>query len=152
MSATDRCDNPMCTCSPCSCVQCRCGVARLGELERRVMEILWEIPGREVTVRQVADRLPGYAYTTVATVLDRLTHKGLVHRRREGRTIRFMVTGTPAAHTAMLMHEMLEVTSDPEGTLVCFAEIVSASEADTLRRAFEERASVGPVSTDEWGE
>ena len=149
MSAADPCDNPMCSCSPCTCEECRCGVARLGGLERRVMEILWEASGREVTGRHVADRLPGYAYTTVATILDRLSHKGLVRRRKEGRTIRFKVTGTPAAHTAMLMHEMLEETSDPEGALVSFAEIVSPSEADTLRRAFEERARAIPASTGE---
>ncbi len=113
------------------------------------MEILWEASGREVTGRQVADLLPGYAYTTVATVLDRLSHKGLVLRRKEGRTIRFMVTGTPAAHTAMLMHETLKVTSDPEGALACFAELVSASEAVILRRAFEERARMAPASEGE---
>jgi predicted transcriptional regulator len=113
------------------------------------MEILWGTSGREVTGREVADLLPGYAYTTVATVLDRLHHKGLVQRRKEGRTIRFTVTGTPAAHTAMLMHEVLETTSDPEGALACFAEIMSHSEANALRRAFEERSGPTPASTGE---
>ena len=36
------CDNPMCSCDPCTCDTCTCGVARVGELERRVMTILWE--------------------------------------------------------------------------------------------------------------
>ena len=36
------------------------------------MEIMWESPARSLTGRDVANRLPRYAYTTVATVLDRI--------------------------------------------------------------------------------
>lgn len=55
-------------------------------------------------VRDVVDVLPEYACTTVATVLDRLVHKGLVHRRIQRRTVLFTGVGTPGAHTAVLMH------------------------------------------------
>ena len=72
--AKTTCDNPMCSCDPCGCDHCTCGVARVGDLERRVMTILWEQGGDEMTGRQVADALPENAYTTVATVLDRLVH------------------------------------------------------------------------------
>src|SRR5580658_1766630 len=101
------CANPMCSCEPCGCDDCRCGAARLGDLERRVMEIVWESPGREVTGRQVADALPEYAYTTVATVLDRLAHKGVLRRRMVERTIRFTSAGSKGAYTAVLMHDAL---------------------------------------------
>ena len=77
MTKATQCDNPMCSCDPCTCDDCACGVARLGDLERRVMEILWTGGGHEITGREVADQLPENAYTTVATVLDRLVHKGL---------------------------------------------------------------------------
>ncbi len=40
-------------------------MVRLGDLERRVMEILWVEFGSELTGREVAEHLPGYAYTTV---------------------------------------------------------------------------------------
>src|SRR5664280_225061 len=76
MQPTAGCTNPKCTCDPCTCSDCKCGVTTLGDLERRVMEILWEHPGIELSGRQIADRLPGYAYTTVATVLGRLGDKG----------------------------------------------------------------------------
>ena len=102
-----------------------------------MMDLLWEDPGRELTGRQLADALPGYAYTTVATVLDRLVQKGMVNRRMEGRTIQFSPTGTRAAHTAELMHETLAVTGDPDSTLVRFAETLSRSEAEILRCALE---------------
>jgi len=138
MSATTTCDNPRCSCSPCTGADCRCGVARLGDLERRVMEVLWAEPVREMSSRNVADALPDYAYTTIATVLDRLTHKGLVRRRMNGRVIQFTATDTRAANTAMLMREALASTSDPDAALVCFVESVSHAEAKVLRHALDE--------------
>jgi predicted transcriptional regulator len=54
----------------------------LGEAERRVMEVMWR--RREaMTVRDVADSLqPGrpLAYTTVMTIMQRLTEKGVLVR------------------------------------------------------------------------
>jgi predicted transcriptional regulator len=100
-----------------------------------VIDVLWEEPGRELTGRDVANELPGYAYTTVATVLDRLVDKKLVRRRMEGRTIQFAATGTGATLTATLMREALGSTRDPDAALVRFAEGVSPSEADVLRWA-----------------
>lgn len=138
MSASTTCDNPRCICSPCTCVDCRCGVARLGDLERRVMEVLWAEPGRELSGRNVADALPDYAYTTIATVLDRLTHKGVARRRMNGRVIQFTAADTRAANTAMLMREALASTSDPDAALVCFVEGVSDAEAKVLRQALDE--------------
>jgi predicted transcriptional regulator len=133
MDDTTTCDNPMCSCDPCTCDSCTCGVARLGELERRVMTILWGQGEGEVAGRQVADGLPEYAYTTVATVLDRLVHKGLVRRRMDGRSIRFAANGTQGAHTAVLMREALTHGRDPGAALAHFAEILSPEEAAVLR-------------------
>jgi predicted transcriptional regulator len=99
------------------------------------MEILWDDPGRELTGRDVFEALPGYAYTTVATVLDRLVHKGLVRRRMDGRTIRFATTSTGATHTAGTMHDALVTAHDPHAALVSFAQTLSRSEAAILRRA-----------------
>jgi predicted transcriptional regulator len=135
MVTTSTCDNPMCSCDPCGCDQCRCGAARLGQLERRVMGILWESGDHEVSVREVSGSLPEYAYTTVATILDRLVHKGLLTRRRDGRTIRFATVGSKGAHSAILMHKALEEGEDPEAALLHFAESLSDAEAEVLRRA-----------------
>jgi predicted transcriptional regulator len=99
------------------------------------MEILWEAGDSEFTGRQVADELPEYAYTTVATVLDRLTHKGMVTRRMDGRTIHFAAIGSKGAHTAVLMHHALARDSDPDAALVRFVENLSDDEAAVLRRA-----------------
>jgi predicted transcriptional regulator len=137
VSSITTCDNPMCSCDPCACDNCSCGVARLGNLERRVMDVLWEKPESEPTVRDVADVLPDYAYTTVATVLDRLVHKGLVRRRMDRRTIRFTTIGTRGTHTAVLMREALSVDPDADAALVRFAETLSPSEAAVLGGALK---------------
>ena len=108
------------------------------------MDVLWEEHGRELTARNVADELPGYAYTTVATVLDRLIHKGLVSRRLDGRAIRFASIGTRADHTAELMHETLVRARNPDATLVRFVKTVSRSEAAVLRRALAELDAKAP--------
>jgi predicted transcriptional regulator len=57
----------------------------LGELEQRVMEILWtnkQCSAREVLV--VLEKEKKLAYTTVATILQRLFDKGLVTRKEQG--------------------------------------------------------------------
>ncbi|MBL8622953.1 MAG: BlaI/MecI/CopY family transcriptional regulator [Myxococcales bacterium] len=55
----------------------------LGDLECRVMDILWEL--HPLTVRDVKARLGARsAYTTVMTTLDRLYKKGLLARDKDG--------------------------------------------------------------------
>ncbi len=131
------CDNSMCSCDPCTCEACTCGAARLGELERRVMAILWEHGPGESTGRDVAGALPEHAYTTVATVLDRLVHKGLVRRRMDGRTIRFATVGSQGAYVAALMHEALSYGQDPGSALVHFAGSLSREQAAVLRSSLD---------------
>jgi predicted transcriptional regulator len=127
----------MCSCDPCTCDVCACGGARLGELERRVMDILWQEPERELTGRDVADVLSENAYTTVATVLDRLVRKGLVRRRMDGRRIRFSAVGSQGAHAAVLMRQAMAVGHDTDAALVSFARSLSPTEAATLRGALD---------------
>jgi predicted transcriptional regulator len=62
----------------------------LHELETEVMNAVWA-GGEETTVRRVMDELnarssPDRAYTTFMTVMARLDAKGLLKRRREGKT------------------------------------------------------------------
>ncbi len=143
MSAATQCDNPMCSCDPCTCTQCACGAVTLGDLERRVLGIVWDLPDPEPTGREVADALPAHAYTTVATVLDRLVNKGILSRRMDGRSIRFVPIGVRGAHTAVVMRQALAADGDPSAALVCFAGTLSSSEAAVLRDALAERASAG---------
>jgi Predicted transcriptional regulator len=64
-------------------------VNRLGELERAIMDVLWDTD-TSLTVREVSARLTerNLAHTTVMTVLDRLAKKGFARRERDGRAWR----------------------------------------------------------------
>lgn len=132
---TGACSNPMCSCIPCGCSDCRCGVASLGELEDRVMNTLWERPGDQVTVRQLAERFPEHAYTTVATVLDRLAGKGMVRRDSGQRVVRYAANGSRSAHTAMLMVDALRRSDDPLEALNSFARTLLPAEVAALGAA-----------------
>ena len=118
-------------------------VARLGALERAVMETLWDLTGPETgrsdaTARQVVDRLAAsrsIAYTTVLTVLERLERKRLVRRLREGRAHRYAPMATREVYAAELMLEALGRASDRDAALVRFVDAVSPEEAEVLLRA-----------------
>ena len=112
-------------------------MARLGELERQVMEILWGGFGTELSGRDVAAQLPGHAYTTVLTVLGRLERKGLVLRERRRTSHRYSAVASREAFVAELMHEALDATPDRDAALVRFAETVTGDEARVLLDALD---------------
>lgn len=112
----------------------------LGTLEHRVMDVLWEQPQDSHTVRQVADRLPEYAYTTIATVLDRLADKELLTVQRDARTLRYAAAETRAVHTTLLMQEALAATRDPAAALACFVQGATPEQLAALSDAVERRA------------
>lgn len=122
---------------------------RLGELERRVMDVVWDSENTPLTGREVADQLPDRAYTTVLTILERLRRKNLVERSTDGRTHRFAAADTREAYRAELMIDALgESTSNRSAVLVRFAESVSPAEADVLRQALGE-VTKSPEKRDE---
>jgi predicted transcriptional regulator len=110
-------------------------VARLGELERKVMDVLWESLDLPLTGRAVADQLPDRAYTTILTILERLRRKHLVERTDDGRAHLFAALASREAYMAELMHEALGGAADRDAVLVRFAETVTAEEALVLRQA-----------------
>lgn len=61
-------------------------IAGLGSLESRIMEAMWRLG--EASVREITDEIARAgtpAYTTVMTVMTRLTEKGLLSRARADR-------------------------------------------------------------------
>lgn len=68
----------------------------LGDLESEIMTWLWEQSTSEITVRQVyaavgLAKCPPLAYTTIMTVMSHLADKGLLRRRRQGKTHYYQV-------------------------------------------------------------
>lgn len=133
----------------------RVPVARLGELERAVMEALWDLTApsgsaregpdaRTATARQVAERLAAersLAYTTVLTVLARLERKGMVRHLREGRTHPYAPVASREDYAAELMLEALGAAGDRSrgAVLARFADAVAGlPEAEALRQALQD--------------
>jgi predicted transcriptional regulator len=110
-------------------------VNRLGDLERAIMEVLWQTDSA-LTVRQVSNGLSqSLAHTTVMTVLDRLAKKGFARRERDGRAWRYRPAATREAYVAELMLTALAQTGDRDAALARFAQSVSGPEAEVLREA-----------------
>lgn len=111
-------------------------VSSLGELERAVMEVLWD-RGTPAAVRDVARALSEreLAYTTVMTVLDRLAKKGFVRRQRDGRAWRYEPENSREGYVAQLMLDALSLTGDRDAALTRFARSVSGTEAEVLSQA-----------------
>jgi predicted transcriptional regulator len=80
----------------------------LGELEERVMELLWN--EHPISVRTACDRLGGHhAYTTIMTTLDRLHKKRLLRRRKEGNAFLY----EPAMDRAEYQRRVVEAALTP---------------------------------------
>jgi predicted transcriptional regulator len=111
-------------------------VNRLGDLERAIMEVLWQTDSA-LTVRQVSNGLDQreLAHTTVMTVLDRLAKKGFARRERDGRAWRYRPAATREAYVTELMLTALDQTGDRVAALARFAQSVSGDEAKVLREA-----------------
>jgi predicted transcriptional regulator len=115
-------------------------MARLGNLERNVMELVWSA-AEPVTVREVHETLArdrDIAYTTVMTVLDRLAKKSVVRRVRDGRAYRYEAAAGKDQLIASLMREALDDAgnrANRAAALVRFVDQASPEEAAALRDA-----------------
>lgn len=118
-------------------------MTRLGDLERAVMQCLWDA-GAPRTGRELAAALarPDLAYTTVLTVLARLEKKGLVRRDSTARAHVYAPVASREDHVALLMQQALgqagATGSARQAALQHFARSMTAEEAAALRRALDE--------------
>lgn len=109
-------------------------VTSLGELERAVMNVLWE-SDRDMTAREVQDQLADrdLATTTMLTVLGRLERKQLVRRIRDGRAHHYRPVASREDHVAELMTDALDDASDRGAALARFLGSMSEEERSRLR-------------------
>ncbi len=85
-----------------------------GELQLEVMRALWRLD-RPVGVEEVRSELPARqqgAYTTIQTILTRLAERGLVGRKREGKTISYRAKVSEADYYSRSLRETLALASD----------------------------------------
>lgn len=124
--------------------------ARLGDLERTIMDRLWAIdppvPEAALSVREIHESIAQereIAYTTVMTVLDRLAKKGLVTRERDGRAWRYLPVSTSEELTAHLLRDSLEHidSGDRRAAMLHFLDAASPEEIDDLKSALAQLES-----------
>lgn len=111
----------------------------LGELESEVMGAIWR-HGR-ISVRQVLDALNGgraqpVAYTTVLTVMQRLTEKGLLNRTLVGNTHYYEARQSRdefvAESSARIVHALVEDFGDI--AIAQFLAEIDGLDPERLRR------------------
>lgn len=109
---------------------------RLGELEARVMEVVWNRGGWS-TPGEVLELLEGerqLAYTTVMTILVRLWQKGLLERRKDGRAYAYHPIQSREEWNAQRMSELLQIANNRAEALVHFVDEMGTADRDQLRR------------------
>jgi predicted transcriptional regulator len=104
----------------------------LGELELAIMRVVW---GRDsVTVRDVWEVLSkkrDLAYTTVMTVMNRLTEKGLLLVEKRGKTGHYHAALTRAEFEAQTVGEVVQSLLDDFGGELAISQFVKQlAEAD----------------------
>ncbi|HHT9125355.1 MAG TPA: BlaI/MecI/CopY family transcriptional regulator [Candidatus Brocadiia bacterium] len=117
----------------------------LGDLEKRIMEILWE--KGESTIREILDSLPhGLApsYSTVITVTNRLAKKGLLERKKVKKTFFYRPLYGKDEFYGLVSRKVVEGVSSlsPYTTMVNLVDIVAKANPDRmeqLARLIEEK-------------
>jgi predicted transcriptional regulator len=111
----------------------------MGSLEAEVLRLLWT-QDSALTPAEVCEGLDtDLAYTTITTILTRLSEKGLVKRERSGRGYVYQPTLTESEHAAHRMEAVLATTEDREGALSTFVGSLSRRDARIVRRLMGEQ-------------
>jgi len=81
---------------------------RLGDLQLRIMRVLWQ--AAPASVADVQARLDGepLAYTTVATMLRKMEDRGLLQHREEGRKFQYEPIVTAEEVTRNMADDLVE--------------------------------------------
>ncbi len=116
-----------------------------GELEEKIMEVLWK--NGSGTVREVKENLKeDLAHTTVMTILDRLYKKGYLKRKKEGRGYRYFPVVSKKEFEKIITEKVLKelLKANPEATLAAFegaVESLSKEEIERLKKIIEKKSS-----------
>ena len=103
-----------------------------GDLKQQVLTLLLasDVPMTPAQVRDAIDA--ELAYTTVMTVLNRLSDQGLVARRRSGRAYAYTAVVDRAEVTARQMQRLLATGDDRVAVLRQFLDVLSDDDERAL--------------------
>jgi predicted transcriptional regulator len=117
---------------------------RLGDLQLRIMQVLWR--REEATVAEVHAALgarPRFAYTTIATMLRKMEERGLVRHRTRGRAFVYRpAVAEQRVSRGMAEHVLDRLFAGSLPTMVSHlltAREVSPEELAELERLIQER-------------
>lgn len=111
-------------------------MGELGPLEAEIMDHAWSVSG-PVTVRDVVDSVGarhGLAYTTVMTVMERLSKKGFLVRRKLGRAYVYQSRLSRDDYSARLVRSVLAAAGDRRSVLLGFVKSVRPDDLKELER------------------
>jgi predicted transcriptional regulator len=116
----------------------------LGELQRAVIEVVWELG--EASVHQVRKQLAlkkKLAYTTVLTAMQKLEKAGWLRHRNEGKTYVYIPTRTREEAGAKSVRKFMERIFDGNALLM-FQHLMRQSkltdeELEELRKMIDEK-------------
>lgn len=105
-----------------------------GELAAEVLAVLQQA-GSALSPGDVRERLGGdLAYTTVVTILSRLHAKGVLERRKAGRSYLYAPVADQPGLAARQMTRLLDAEDDREAVLARFVSALSDQDEEVLRR------------------
>lgn len=118
----------------------------LGDLEREVMEAIWQ--RGETSVREIHAAFDERAaYTTLMTTLDRLHKKGLLKRRKEGRAFLYAPRISREDFTRSVAKDVIDgllgqTDGETKPVLACIVDAVGEYDSemlDELEKLLKER-------------
>lgn len=114
-----------------------------GDLEEKVMEVLWK--KGSATVSEVKKALKDkFAHTTIMTILDRLYKKGILKREKEGKGYRYYPVVSKEEFEKMVAKKVVKdiTKTDPSLAIAAFEGIVenlSKEDIEKLKKLIEEK-------------
>ncbi len=117
----------------------------LGDLEADIMEIVWR--KKEATVREVHEELNQQrdaAYTTVMTVMSRLTDKGILRKEKSGSAFLYFPVLSKKAFKKSTVNKVLsglfeDFTSPAINQFVDFLDSEDPNNIEELSKIIEEK-------------
>ena len=120
-------------------------IGELGPLEAEIMDHVWT-QGDPVTVREMFDSVGvrnNLAYTTVMTVMERLSTKGFLVGGKVGRAYSYKARLSRDDYSAALVRSVLAASKDRRSVLLGFVRSVKEDDLKELERLVKQAQREG---------
>lgn len=117
----------------------------LGELENDIMQFIWD-KNDAVTAKMVYENITtkrNIALTTVFTILDRLTDKGILLKKKVGKSILYKPILTREQYVEEVTKKTLQglIEFSKENVISCFVDIISnTDDLDKIKQLISEKS------------